>query len=55
MAEAEANYELTSDDGAGVFDDLGMRRSTADARAQHAEKLYIAQIAEAQKSLQART
>ena len=33
VAEAEANYELTSDDGAGVFDDLGMRRSTADARA----------------------
>ena len=54
VAEAEANYELTSDDGAGVFDDLGERRSTADARAQVAEELYLVEIAEAQKSLQTR-
>ena len=55
MAEAEANHELTSDDGAGVFDDLGERRSTADARARDAEELYLAEIARVQKSLQART
>ena len=51
----EANHELTSDDGAGVFDDLGMRRAIADARAQAAKHVYLVEIAGAQKNLQTRT
>ena len=54
VAEAEANHELTSDDGTGVFDDLGERRATADARARDAEELYLAKVVEAQKGLQTR-
>ena len=32
-----ASHELTVDDGAGVFDDLAVRRSMANVRAQGAE------------------
>jgi hypothetical protein len=31
VAEADASHELTIDDGVGVFDELGVRRSTANA------------------------
>lgn len=52
VAEADASHELTIDDGVGVFDELGVRRSTANARAQRAEKVYLAK---AQCHLQSRT
>ena len=55
VAEEEASHELTVDDGAGVFDDLGVRRSMADARAQSAQEVYLAEIAKAQCRLQPRT
>ena len=40
VAEADASHELTIDDGVGVFDELGVRRSTANAREHKEPKRY---------------